>query len=116
MVKDHTECNNKIAETARQKGIALPATIDAVQAAAIARLGRMSGSDFDKVYMIVHTCAHVDALHLFGRESCKGEDSELKGLASKAIPTLQEHAKAAFELAREKAEYQKFCKIQEYAK
>jgi putative membrane protein len=116
MVKDHTECNTRIAEVARQKGIALPATIDAVHTAAIARLGRMSGSDFDKAYMMAQTCAHVDALHLFGHEARKGEDPELKTMATKTIPTLQEHAKAAFELAGEKEEYQKFCKIQEYAK
>jgi putative membrane protein len=116
MVKNHTGCNNKIAETARQKGITLPTTMDAVHTIAIARLGKLSGSDFDKTYLRAQMCAHKDALHLFGHESHKGEDADLKELAAKALPTLQDHAKMAFELAGEKAEYQKLCKIEEYAK
>ena len=80
MVKDHTECNEKIAELARKKGIALPTAIDAVHTTAIARLGRMSGSDFDKAYMMAQIGAHKDALHLFEHESHKGEDPELKAL------------------------------------
>jgi predicted outer membrane protein len=116
MIKDHTECNNKIVELARKKGIALPATIDAIENVGINRLAGMSGSDFDKAYMKAQMCAHEDALRLFEHQSCKGEDPELKELATKAIPTLQDHTKSAFELAGEKAEYEKFCKVQKYAK
>jgi putative membrane protein len=116
MIRDHTDCNNKIVEVARRKGMALPATIDAVQSAMIARLSRMAGSDFDKTYMMAQACAHEAAIRLFERESCKGEDSDLKELATKAIPTLEDHAKRAFELAGDKAEYQKFCKVLDYAK
>jgi putative membrane protein len=112
MVKDHTQCNNKIAEMARKKGIAF----DAVHTAVINRLAKMSGSDFDKAYLMAQIGAHKDALHLFDHEVWKGEDADLKELALKALPTLQDHAKSAFELAGEKQEYQKFCKIQEYAK
>jgi hypothetical protein len=37
-------------------------------------------------------------------------------MATKAIPTLQDHARMAFELAGDMAKYHKLCKIQEYAK
>jgi putative membrane protein len=116
MVRDHTECDNKIVELCRRKGIALPAAIDAVHTAAINRLAMMSGSDFDKTYIKAQACAHKAALFFFEHEACKGEDQEIKDFAAKEIPTLQEHAKQAFELAGEKEEYKKFCKIQDYAK
>lgn len=116
MVRDHTECNNKIVELCRRKGIALPAAIDPIHTAMINRLAMMSGSDFDKAYMKAQMCAHKDALHLFEHEACKGEDSEVKELASKELPTLQDHTKSAFDLAGEKDDYKKFCKIQDYAK
>jgi putative membrane protein len=116
MVRDHTECNNKIAEVARKKGVPLSAAPSAVHTVALTRLAKMSGSDFDKTYLMAQMCAHVDAIRLFEHESCKGEDSEIKELAVKALPKLQEHAKEAFDIAGEKAEYQKFCKIQDYAK
>ena len=116
MVKDHTECNDKIAEAARKKGIALPSAADPVHAACTARLAKLSGSDFDKAYLMAQIGAHKDALHLFGHEAYKGEDSELKELARKTLPTLQEHTKAAFELAGEKREYEKFRKVEQYAK
>ena len=57
MVRDHTKCNNNIVELARQKGIALPATLDAVSNAAINRLATMSGSDFDRAYLKAQMCA-----------------------------------------------------------
>ena len=116
MVKDHTECDNKIVEICRKKGIALPAAIDAVNTAVINRLAAMSGSDFDKAYLKSQMCCDKAALFFFEHESCKGEDSDVKELAAKAIPTLQDHAKDAFDLAGEKDEFKKFCKIQDYAK
>ena len=116
MVKDHTECNEKIAEAARKKGISLPTAMDPIHAAAIARLSKMSGSDFDKAYMMAQIGAHKEALLLFGHEAHKGEDPDLKELAHKAMPHLEHHIKAAFELAGEKQEGEKFCKIHEYAK
>jgi putative membrane protein len=116
MVKDHTELNNKIVEAARRKGIPLPTTMDAIQSVALNRLAAMSGSDFDRAFLKAQMCTHKDALHLFEHQACKGEDSDLKELANQAISTLQDHTKSAFELAGEKAEYEKLCKIQKYAK
>jgi putative membrane protein len=116
MVREHTECDNKIVELCRRKGIALPATIDSVNTAAINRLAMMSGSDFDKAYMKAQACAHKAAIFFFEHEACKGEDQDIKDFASKALSTLQDHAKQAFDLAGEKDEYKKFCKIQDYAK
>jgi putative membrane protein len=116
MIKDHTECNNKIAELASKKGIALPTAMSAIHTMALAKLAKMSSSEFDKTYLMAQMCAHVDALHLFGHESHKGEDMELKALATQALPKLHEHTKMAFELAGEKAEFEKLCKIQEFAK
>jgi putative membrane protein len=116
MVKDHTECNNKLAEAAQKKGIMLPTGLSQIHAVAIAKMAKMSGSDFDKTYLMAQKCAHVEAIRLFEHESCKGEDSELKEMATQAVPKLHEHAKEAFELAGDKAEFQKLCKIEEFAK
>jgi putative membrane protein len=116
MVRDHTEYNNKLAEAAQKKGIMLPTGLSPIHAIAIAKMARMSGSDFDKTYLMAQKCAHVEAIKLFEHESCKGEDSELKEMATQAIPKLHEHAKEAFELSGDKAEFEKLCKIEEYAK
>jgi predicted outer membrane protein len=48
--------------------------------------------------------------------SSKGEDTEKKALATEALPKLHEHTKMAFEPAGEKAEFDKLCKVQEFAK
>ena len=78
MVKHHGECNEKISELARKKAIALPKGTDAVHAAATARLAKLSGSDFDKAYLMGQIGAHEDAIQLFGREAFKGKDDEVK--------------------------------------
>ncbi len=116
MVKEHTEANAKIAAVANKKGIALPTSIDAVHTAALARLASLSGSDFDKAYMMAQIGAHKDAVHLFEHEANKGEDSDLKSLAAKTAPHLMGHTKMAFEVAGEKKEYEKYHKVMEYAK
>jgi len=116
MVRDHIECDNKIVEMARRKGIALPAGIDAVSNAALNRLATLSGSDFDRAYLKALICSHKAALHLFHHQSAKGEDVDLKDFADKSLPMLQSHTEMAYDLAGERAEYKKLCKIQEYAK
>jgi putative membrane protein len=82
MVKDHSECNNKIAEAAQKKGITLPTTLSPIHTIAIAKMAKMSGSDFDKTYLMAQKCAHVEAIQLFEHESCKGEDPEKSGCGS----------------------------------
>ena len=116
MVKEHTEVNNKIVEMARKKSIALPATLDAVSSATLARMASLSGSDFDKAYMMAQIGAHKDALHLFEHEAHKGMDSDLKEMAHKTVPALMAHTKMAYEVAGEMKEYEKFHKVMEYAK
>ena len=116
MVKHHGECNAKLADLAARKAITLPKGLDPVHAVAIGRMAKLTGSDFDKVYLMAQIGAHEDAIQLFGRESFKGKDDEVKELAHEAMPKLWAHAKMAFELAGEKAEYEKFHKIHEYAK
>ena len=116
MVKEHTACNGKIAKLANEKGIALPASVDAVHTAAISRMATLSGSDFDKHYMMAQIGFHKDAIHLFEHEAHKGQDAGLKELAHKSVPDLMSHVKTAFELAGEKKEYEKYHKVMEYAK
>ena len=116
MVRQHTETNNKIVEIARRKGIPLPTAIDAVSNVTLSRLSRLSGSDFDKAYLMAQECAHKDALHLFWHEAEKGEDSDLKDFAKNTIATLENHTKMAFDLAGNKKGYDKFSKVYKYAK
>jgi putative membrane protein len=116
MIRDHINCDNKIIELARTKGIPLPTTLEAVCATMINRIGRLSGSDFDRAFMKAQMCGHMAALHLYGRQSHKGEDADLKAFASEALPKLEAHTKQAFELAGEKDEYQKFEKVRDFAK
>jgi len=116
MIKDHTEVNNKLVELARAKGIALPTTIDAVHSTVLARMAQMSGSDFDKAYSMGQIGAHKEALGLFGHEAHHGEDADLKALAHKTLPKLEEHTKMAFEVAGKEKEFKKFQKVYEYAK
>jgi predicted outer membrane protein len=79
-------------------------------------MAKMSGSDFDKTYLMAQKCAHVESIQLFEHESCKGEEKELKAMVTPTIPKPHEHAKEAFELAGDKADFQKLCKIEEFAK
>ena len=116
LAKHHSECNDKLAELAGKKAITLPKGTDAVHAAILARLEKLSGSDFDKAYLMSMIGAHEEAIQLFGREAHHGRDEEVKDQAREAMPTLWAHTKMAFELAGERSKFEKLHKIHEYAK
>jgi putative membrane protein len=89
LVSDHTALNKEIMAMAKKKGISLAQT---------APPSDMKGSTFDRDFLHMVVEHHNNDIKAFQGEAKNGEDSEIKGLAQKALPTLQNHltmAKAA---------------------
>jgi putative membrane protein len=55
----------------------------------------MSGEAFDKAYMDDMVKDHKKDVAEFRKEANGGKDSDIKGFASKTLPTLEEHLKMA---------------------
>lgn len=72
-------------------------------AAVLASINNLRGADFDKTYIEqVALAGEQKALSAFQAEIASGRDEQLKDVAKKALPTIQEHYAMAQDLAKRK--------------
>ena len=96
MINDHTQANKELMALAARKGVTLPKDVNAKQKALRARLGQIPAPRLDRVYMNeAGVKSHVDQAALFQREAEQGQDPDVKALAAKILPTVQEHLQMA---------------------
>jgi putative membrane protein len=99
MIDDHTMAGDELKQLASTKGIALPMQPDARQMAMMAKLQKLSGAEFDMMYVKeAGVKAHQDMEKLFMKESMNGKDMDAKTFASKTLPTVRMHLQMAREM------------------
>jgi putative membrane protein len=102
MIDEHTKANQEIEALASQKGVKLPTSPSVAQQAKLKTLEHWSQSGFDHHYAEgVGVSAHKDAVKLFTKESTDAKDADVKALASKTLPDLQQHLQMAQQLVDE---------------
>jgi putative membrane protein len=100
MIEDHTKANEELMSLAAAKGVTLPTGPDAKHRALMARMSKMSGHDFDMMYVReAGVKDHEKMLKLLQDEIRKGRDADAKAFASKTLPTVQEHHRMAREMS-----------------
>ena len=97
MVDDHSKANDELKTLAQNKKITLPTDLDPKDKAVRDRLSKLSGDAFDRAYMNAMVRDHRKDVNEFKMESTKGKDADIKGFASKTLPTLEDHLKLAQE-------------------
>ncbi|WP_013323726.1 DUF4142 domain-containing protein [Gloeothece verrucosa] len=95
MVRDHSQANKELQQLASKKGIKLPSDIGEEHKAALTRLSKLSGAQFDQAYMSLMTEDHNKDISLFENQAQQGQDPDLKAWAAKTLPTLQQHDQLA---------------------
>jgi putative membrane protein len=95
MVDDHSKANDKLKALASEKGVTLPADMKADAKEMRDKLAKMSGAEFDKMYMHHMHKDHVKDVAEFEKEASKGGDADVRSFASTTLPTLKEHLKMA---------------------
>lgn len=95
MVQDHGKANDELKQIATSKGVALPTALDRKHKGDVDRLGKLSGADFDRAYMKHMVDDHKKDVSDFKKAAGSAKDTELKGFASKTLPTLEEHLQLA---------------------
>src|SRR5689334_13843978 len=89
MVDDHSKANDELKQLASSKGITLPTDLDAKNQAEYDRLSKLSGAEFDRMYMQHMVSDHKEDVSEFRRESQRGSDPDVKAWAGKTLPTLE---------------------------
>lgn len=96
MIDDHTKALNDVTTLAQTKGVTLPTEVDAKHKAMAAKLNRLTGDAFDREYMKQagvsdHTKVHA----MLKKDSTRAKDPDVKALAAKMMPTVEEHLTSA---------------------
>jgi putative membrane protein len=91
MVQDHTKANDELKQLAASKGVQTPDSLDKHHQQVVDKMNKLTGADFDKAYMKEMVSDHKKDISDFKKASQKVKDSDIRGFASKTLPTLQEH-------------------------
>jgi predicted outer membrane protein len=104
MIDDHTKGLQEVQTVAQAKGITLPTELDAKHKAMSAKLAKLNGDRFDREYMRVGgTASHKEALTMLNKDEKSAKDADVKGLATKMKPTVEQHLKAAQQMSLAKS-------------
>ena len=94
MVDDHSGANEKLMKIAANKNVSLPAECNAQQQATAKKLEKLSGAEFDRMYVDEMVKDHKKAIALFEKEAASS-DPELMAFAKDTLPTLRKHLQEA---------------------
>jgi putative membrane protein len=98
MVADYSKVNEELAAAAKQAAYPAPVLLRQHQQV-LQRFLSTGGSSFDKKYMAEMVNDHGDAARLYEQESKAGRVASLKALASKLLPSVQQHLQLATQTA-----------------
>ncbi|MGK6306884.1 DUF4142 domain-containing protein [Variovorax sp. DT-64] len=101
MVDDHTKGLADVKALASAKGVDLPDGVDVKHKANMVEFKALRGDTFDSQYM-KHAGVgdHEATLKLLKKTQAEAADADLKALATKMMPVVQEHLKHAQGMAK----------------
>lgn len=91
MIKEHGIANADLKQTTMKLHIMAPAHTDPLHMAMYRKLSGLHGAAFDKAYMSGQVKDHDATVALFKTEIEKGQESPIRGFATKYLPTIQDH-------------------------
>jgi putative membrane protein len=96
MIDDHGKALTEVQALATAKGVTLPTELDAKHKAMAAKLDKLSGEKFDKEYMKNAGVADHKTVHaMLMKDEKAAKDADVKALAAKMAPTVEQHLKSA---------------------
>jgi putative membrane protein len=97
MITDHTNANKELAATAQAKNLEVPTAPDVTHKAMMKKFdGQAAGKEFDRAFMQQMVKDHKAVVELFGTAANDASlDPDLRALAGKTLPVLQQHMKDA---------------------
>jgi putative membrane protein len=91
MIRDHADGEKQLRGLAAGKRIILPDTISNEQKKEHDELQKKTGRSFDQAYVKLMVSDHKDDISEFQKASQNANDPDIKALAAKLLPVLQEH-------------------------
>jgi putative membrane protein len=98
MIDDHSKAGEELKSVASKLGVTVPSEVNSKQKAAIDKLARLNGAEFDRAYMQDMIKDHREDVSAFKKEAESGDNPDVKKFVSQTLPTLQDHLKMAEEI------------------
>lgn len=99
MIDDHTRALGEVQQLAQAKGVTLPAELNRLHRTKAKRLGALSGEAFDRAYMAQAGVADHKKTHSLLRQAqTRAKDPDLKALAARTLPVVDQHLNSANQL------------------
>jgi putative membrane protein len=100
MIDDHTSALQDLQQLAQAKGVTLPAETDSKHKKITQRLSALSGDEFDRRYIAQSGVSDHKKTHsLLQRIESRAADPDLKALAGKLIPVVDQHLNTVQQLS-----------------
>jgi putative membrane protein len=100
MIDDHTKAMGELQQLAQAKGVTLPTEPDVKHKAMMKKLSALSDAEFDRMYVAQGGVTdHRNTHRLLQRVQARAKDPDLKALAAKTIPTVDQHLTLAQDLS-----------------
>ncbi|WP_025762170.1 DUF4142 domain-containing protein [Dyadobacter tibetensis] len=91
MVEQHSKANEELKALAKEKNIALPATLGEDKQEDFEDLSMKNGKEFDKAYAEYMVDDHEEDIKAFKRAAENSNDAELRAWAGGKVAVLEEH-------------------------
>ena len=91
MVADHGRANAELSQIAAKKGYNVPTTLDKDHQATVDKIGKLSGTEFDKTYASDMVDDHESDLKSFKDAAKDLKDPDLRAWASQKVSVLDGH-------------------------
>lgn len=102
MIDDHTKADADLKQIATGGSMNVPDSLDSKHQSQVDKLAKLSGEQFDKAYIKEQVKFHEQNVKEFQDEAQYGSVAEVKNVASKGLPAIQEHLELAKELNKNK--------------
>lgn len=99
MITDHTKAHMQLKQVAQQRGYRVPSDTDMKHKQLVNRMSKLSGQQFDQMYMMSQVKDHQVAIKLYRTQATRGRDPQLKQFAATMLPKLQSHHSGSHTIA-----------------
>jgi len=103
IIDDHTKAQGQLQSLAQDKGVGLPSSPDKKRQDMMKKLGSLSGAAFDHAYMAQFGAGEEQgARAAIVQAQTRATDPDLKALAGKFLPTVDQHRQMAQDMRSNK--------------
>jgi putative membrane protein len=100
MIDDHGTALTEVQALAQARNVTLPTELDKKHKAMAAKLEKMSEPGFDRAYMAqAGVSDHKQVLSMLKKYHGSAKDPEVKALAGKMLPVVEQHLKSAQQMS-----------------